>query len=127
LKKPATIPFNFVLDQLLTLDPTTKPMFGCHAVYIGPKIMLILRNKETHTDDNGVWISTRTEHHATLKKIFPSMRSINVLGIGETNWQILPVDEDNFEESALKVCELILKGDPRIGNIPKSKKKKKKS
>jgi hypothetical protein len=55
------------------------------------------------------------------------MRSINVLGIGETNWQILPVDEDNFEESALKVCELILKGDPRIGNIPKSKKKKKKS
>jgi hypothetical protein len=89
--------------------------------------MLILRNKETHTDDNGVWISTRTEHHATLKKIFPSMRSINVLGIGETNWQILPVDEDNFEESALKVCELILKGDPRIGNIPKSKKKKKKS
>jgi hypothetical protein len=127
LKKPATIPFNFVLDQLFTLDPTTKPMFGCHAVYIGPKIMLILRNKETHTDDNGVWISTRTEHHATLKKIFPSMRSINVLGIGETNWQILPVDEDNFEESALKVCELILKGDPRIGNIPKSKKKKKKS
>lgn len=87
--------------------------------------MLILRNKPgEHEDDNGIWVSTKAEHHATLKKIFPSMRSIQVLGNGATNWQILPVDADDFEESAIKICDLILKGDARIGNVPKPKKRK---
>lgn len=128
VRKSNPIPFDFVLEQLFTLEPRVKPMFGCHAIYVGDKIVMILRNKvENHEDDNGIWISTRTEHHATLKKIFPSMRSIQVLGNGATNWQIIPVDSDDFEESAIKVCDLILKNDPRIGNVPKAKKKKPKS
>ena len=86
--------------------------------------MMILRNKKgSHEEDNGIWLSTKKEHHDSLKKIFPSMRSIQVLGYGETNWQILPVDADDFEESAIKVCSLILKNDPRIGNVPKARKK----
>lgn len=102
-------------------------MFGCHAVYVGEKIMLIMRNKsDNHDFDNGIWISTKSEHHETLKKIFPSMRSIQVLGNGATNWQNLPLDADDFEESANQICELILKNDPRIGNVPKARKSKKK-
>lgn len=124
MKKAATIPFEFVLEQLFSLNPRTNPMFGCLAVYIGPKIVMALRDKDSHTDDNGIWISTKAEHHASLKKIFPSMRSIHVLGNGgATNWQILPAAADDFEESALKLCDLISKNDPRIGNIPKPKKK----
>ena len=84
--------------------------------------MTLRDKKDSHTEDNGIWISTRAEHHASLKKIFPSMRSINVLGNGATNWQILPADADDFEESALKVCDLIFKNDPRIGSIPKPRK-----
>lgn len=125
MKKPVTIPFDFVLEQLFSLQPHVRPMFGCQAIYVGEKIMLILRNKPgEHEDDNGIWVSMKAEHHTTLKKIFPSMRSIQVLGNGATNWQILPVDADDFEESAMKVCDLILKSDARIGNVPKARKKK---
>ena len=122
MKKLPSIPFDFVLEQLFSLCPVVKPMFGCHGIYVGSKIMLMLRNKPDHTYDNGIWISTKAEHHASLKKILPSMRSIQVLGNGQTNWQIIPFEADDFEENAMKICELILKGDPRIGNIPKSRK-----
>ncbi|HEY3430596.1 MAG TPA: hypothetical protein VGK39_07970 [Cyclobacteriaceae bacterium] len=127
MKKGTSIPFLFVLENLFSLNPMVKPMFGCHAVYVGEKIMLIMRNKsDNHDFDNGIWISTKSEHHETLKKIFPSMRSIQVLGNGATNWQNLPLDADDFEESANQICELILKNDPRIGNVPKARKSKKK-
>lgn len=125
MKKQVSIPFRFVLDELDSLNPRTNPMFGCYGVYVGEKIVLALRSKDSHTNDNGVWIATKPEHHADLKKILPSMRSIYVLGGGsETNWQIIPEQADDFEESVMKVCALIKKGDARIGNIPKSKKKK---
>jgi hypothetical protein len=38
-------------------------------------------------------------------------------------WQNIPADEDDFEELVLNACHLILKGDVRIGKIPKQKKK----
>jgi hypothetical protein len=49
------------------------------------------------------------------------MRSIGVLGKAVTGWQILPVDAPDFEESAMRACELVIAGDPRIGKVPKSK------
>jgi hypothetical protein len=126
MKKSGSIPFQFVLDELDFLKPRTNPMFGCYGVYVGEKIMLALRSRESHTDDNGVWIATKPEHHESLRKILPSMRSIQVLGGGsETNWQIVPEEADDFEESVMKICALIRKRDERIGNIPKAKKKKK--
>lgn len=101
-------------------------MFGCFAVYVGEKIMLVLRNRQDHEQANGVWIATRKEHHASLKKNFPLMRSIYILSDGkaETEWQMLPLDADDFESSAIKACELILEGDERIGRIPKPRNKK---
>jgi len=59
------------------------------------------------------------------------MRSIQVLGKKVTGWQILPADAQDFEEAALRACELVIAGDPRIGKVPgarrasRSKKKKK--
>ncbi len=118
-----SIPFEFVLENLGRIDFTVKAFFGCHSIYLGEKILLTLRNKKEHTDDNGVWIATEFEHHASLQKLFPNMRSIKVFGGPSSNWQILPADADDFEESVLLVCELILKNDPRIGKIPKKKRK----
>ena len=119
-----TIPFNFVIDNLFAVEPIVKSMFGAYAIYAGSKIVLILRDK--NDDDTGVWLATTPEHHTSLKKDFPNMRSIKIFGSGETSWQVLPADADDFETSVNSVCELILKGDERIGKIPKPKKSKKK-
>jgi hypothetical protein len=117
----APIPFDFVLEELASLSPVTRPMFGCTAIYAGEKIVLIVRQKETDTQDNGVWIATVREHHESLVREFPSMRSISVLGSGTTGWQVLPVDDPGFEDSAPRICGLILRGDVRIGKVPKQK------
>jgi hypothetical protein len=118
VKKPKSIPFQFVVDALQPAKPYTRPMFGCHALYVEEKIMIILREKENYPEDNGVWIATTKEHHDSLKLDFPSMRSIQVFGGKVTGWQVLPVKSRDFEESALTLVELILQGDERIGKIP---------
>jgi hypothetical protein len=119
------IPFEFVLEELDRVHPRVRSMFGCYAIYVGEKLVLILRQRKDHSDDNGVWLASTREHHESLKKEFPCMRSVRLLGAVETVWQNIPVDEDDFEELVLKACELIRKGDSRIGKIPKMKKKKK--
>jgi hypothetical protein len=55
-------------------------MFGCLAIYVKDKIVLILRDKPKGTADNGVWLATTQEHHQSLRREFPKMRSIQVLG-----------------------------------------------
>src|SRR5215470_11358012 len=105
-RKP--VPHEFVLEAIASLTPYTRPMFGCLAVYVQDKIVLILRDKPTHTADNGVWVATTEEHHQSLRREFPNMRSIQVLGKPVTGWQVLPVDAPDFESSALRACELVL-------------------
>ena len=117
------IPFEFVLEELDRIHPRVKPMFGCYAIYVGEKLVLILRQRNDYTDDNGVWLAALHEHHASLKKEFPFMRSVRLLGSAETVWQNIPAEEDDFEELVLKACGLILKGDVRIGKISKPKKR----
>lgn len=121
-KAKKKIPFDFVIETLYSADPVIKQMFGCHSIYVDGKIVLCLREKDD--DDSGVWIGTSKPHHESLKKELPSMRSIRIFGPGPSGWQVIPKDADDFEESVLHACELILKGDPRIGNIPKPRKKK---
>ncbi|MCX6311597.1 MAG: hypothetical protein NT084_08150 [Bacteroidetes bacterium] len=120
------VPFPFVTDLLSPLNIVIKPMFGCHAIYLREKIMIILRQRDDHEDANGIWMATSTEHHASLKKEFPSMHSVFLLSDGkkETEWQMIPVEADDFESSAIRICEMILKGDARVGKIPKARKKK---
>jgi hypothetical protein len=117
-RKP--VPHEFVLDALAPLSPRTHPMFGCLAIYVRDKIVLILRNKDKpgQTADNGVWLATSEEHHQSLRRDFPNMRSIKVLGKKVTGWQVLPSDAEDFEEAALRACEFVLAGDPRIGKVP---------
>lgn len=118
LKQRKAIPHAFVLDAIAPLSPETRPMFGCRAVYVGDKIVLILRDKRDKTADNGVWLATTEEHHQSLRREFPSMRSIQVFGTEVTGWQVLPADAPDFEEAVLYACELVLAGDPRIGKVP---------
>jgi hypothetical protein len=107
-KQRKPIPHAFVLDAISTLSPYTRPMFGCLAIYVKDKIVLILRDKPKSTADNGVWLATTQEHHQSLRREFPNMRSIQVLGKRVTGWQVLPVDAPDFESAALRACELVL-------------------
>ncbi len=122
-KKPQ-VPFAFVLDELADLDPWTRPMFGCTAVYIGEKIVLILRDRKVDAD-NGVWLATTKDHHASLRRELPHLRSITVFGTGETGWQVLPATAEDFEPSVLRACALIRRGDVRIGKVPGARRAKK--
>jgi hypothetical protein len=121
-KPRAAAPHAFVLEALSALSPSTRNMFGCVAVYVGERIVFCLRDKPAYPADNGVWLATVRQHHESLAAEFPNMRSIGVLGKDVTGWQILPADAPDFEESALRACELILARDPRIGKIPERRK-----
>ena len=117
-KPRSHVPHEFVLDALEAIAPETKPMFGCLAVYVKEQVVLILRDHRDHPADNGVWLATRAEHHDSLRREFPHMRSIQLFGTPITSWQVLPSDASDFEESALHACELVLSHDPRIGRVP---------
>jgi hypothetical protein len=84
VRKTKAIPFEFVLDELAGVDPWTRPMFGCTAVYVEERIVFILRDNKDR--DNGVWVATTKEHHASLRRELPNLRSIAVFGVGETGW-----------------------------------------
>jgi hypothetical protein len=123
--KRKAVPHEFVLDAIAQLSPRTNPMFGCLAVYVQEKIVLILRDRPTSTADNGVWLATTQEHHESLRHEFPNMRSVQALGSEVTSWQNLPVDAPDFEEAALRACELVIARDPRIGKVPKPRRARK--
>jgi hypothetical protein len=118
-RKP--VPYEFVLDAVSQIPIETRSMFGCLAVYVGDKIVLMLREKQKQTEDNGVWLATTKEHHQSLRREFPYMRSIQLLGKEVTGWQVLSADAPDFESAALRACELIIARDPRIGKVPKGR------
>ena len=122
-KRSKVGPQEFVLDALASLTPVTRPMFGCLAVYVEEKIVLMLRDRADSPQDNGVWLATTAEHHASLRREFPQMRSIRLFGRKVTHWQVLPADGSDFEPAALRACELIRAGDPRIGKVPKRRRR----
>ena len=117
-KRRKVVPHAFVLDAIAELSPGTRPMFGCLGVYVDDKIVFILRDKHGKAADNDVWLATTPEHHESLRREFPNMRSIQVRGGKITGWQVLRVDAPDFEKAALRACELVVGGDLRIGRVP---------
>jgi hypothetical protein len=120
------IPFEFIFDYLLPIETTVKPYFGMFAIYSGEKLLLMLRERDNEPEMNGIWIATAKGGHESLKKELPALRRFS--GLKETDsgngWQMIPVTADDFEETAIRVCELIARRDPRIGKIPPMKRKK---
>ena len=113
------MPYEFILDHLLNLDIVVKPMFGHHAVYVGEQIVFYLIDKD-ECPDNGVCLATTAQTIPLLAADFPSLRPLDAYGPEASDWRLLPVDADDFEESVVRACKLIEQGDPRIGRLPKS-------
>ena len=117
---PKAIPYDFIFDYLPDRI-VAKPHFGMFYIYLDKKIMLILRRVASNLDMNGIWVATSKQHHESLEKDIPALADF-VLDNGETHdsdWRLLKETDDDFEEAAIKLCELIAHGDKRIGKETK--------
>ena len=117
-------PHAFVLEALTPLNPEVRRMFSGFAVYLGARIVCMLRDHEKSPRDNGVWLvlSERTDPaDRELRRELPSIRSIELLGDKIGHWLLIPSDSPDFEIEALHACDLLLRRDPRLGRIPKSR------
>jgi hypothetical protein len=117
-------PYPFLLEALAPLHPEVRPMFSGFAVYIADKIVAMLRDSPKIPEDNGLWLvlsDTADPNDPALREEFPSLRTIGILGGKIGHWLLVPADGPDFEAESLRVCELLLARDPRLGRIPKSR------
>src|SRR5271167_4205401 len=76
-------PHAFVLEALAPLDPEVRRMFSGFAVYLGDRIVCMLRDHKKSPRDNGVWVvlsESADPLDPDLRREFPSIRSIGILG-----------------------------------------------
>jgi hypothetical protein len=114
------MPFDFVLDYL-PRHIVVKAHFGMHYIYLNKRLMLLLRKTTKGDGLNGIFVSTLKKHHSSLAGDVPGLTDF-VLETGESyqsNQRFLSEDHPDFEASAIKICELISRGDQRIGKAPK--------
>ena len=99
-------------------------MFSGFAVYVGDRIVCMLRDHQKSPRDNGVWLvlsGSIDPADPELRREFPSLRSIDLLGDKIRHWLLIPSDSYGFEKEALHACDLLLHHDPRLGRIPESR------
>ncbi len=119
--KKRDLPFPFVLDELAPLDPVTRPMFGALGVYVGERIVMILRDKGPADPDSGVWLAYEPAHEASVIAVLPRLLPIDVFRHKVAGWKKLASRSPNFEDDVTTVCALVLEGDERIGKVPGTK------
>jgi hypothetical protein len=119
--KQRSIPFEFVLEQLAPLSPTVRAMFGSTGVYLGERVVFILRQKRDV--DDGVWVCFEPELEAEVLSLFPALQRIEVLG-NVRAWRKLSASSETFEDDVLRACKLLVSGDQRLGKLPERLKTK---
>lgn len=112
-------PFQFVLDELQPVRPAVRRAFGLTYVYLGERLLLALRQSERQPRFNGVWLYTEAEHVEGLRAEFPQLprRCFWKSKKSRSGWVIIASGLEDFEECAFKACELILRGDRRVGRV----------
>jgi len=123
-KPKQSAPHGFVLEALMPLNPEVRRMFSGFAVYLGDCIVCMLRDHPKSPQDNGVWLVLSEGTNPAdpgLRREFPSIRSIELLGDKIGHWLLIPSDSPGFEMEALHACDLLLRHDPRLGRIPQSR------
>jgi hypothetical protein len=113
----SAVPFPFVLDELESLRPTVKKVFGFTHVYLGEKLLFSLRDATRQRGTNGMWLYTTTEHADSLAAEFPDLPRRQIWRSGKKAWVVIASRLGDFEENAFRACELILRGDQRIGRL----------
>ena len=111
------LPFSFILEELASIRPTIKQMFGFTHVYIDDKLLFSLRDSIKQHATNGMWLYTTTEQMESLGREFPGLSRRYMWRSGKNGWVILASKLEGFEEYVFRACELILRGDQRIGRV----------
>jgi hypothetical protein len=115
-------PFPFVLEELTSLRPTIKHMFGMTSIYLDDKLLCSLRDSLKQPGSNGIWLYTTAEEVESLAREFPGLSKRQLWRSRSSNkaWIILASRLENFEEYAFKACDLIVGGDRRIGRLSRA-------
>jgi hypothetical protein len=92
-------------------------MFGFTHVYLGERLLCSLRDSDRRPGTNGMWLYTTVEQLESLGREFPELPRRYLWRSGKNAWVILASRLENFEEYAYTACELILRGDRRIGRV----------
>ena len=111
------LPFPFIIDELESLRPSVRKVFGFAHVYLDDRLLFSLRNAPTRTSSNGMWLYTTSEHADGLAAEFIDLPRRQIWRSGKNAWIVLATRLANFEEHAFRACELILQGDRRIGRV----------
>jgi hypothetical protein len=117
-------PYPFIVEALAPLNPEVRGMFSGFAVYLSDRLVLMLRDAAKSPRDNGVWLvlSEATDPaDQRLRREFPSLRRIELLGNKIGHWLVIPSDSPDFEKESLHACDLLLRHDIRLGRIPQSR------
>jgi hypothetical protein len=110
-----SVPFAFVLEQLERVEPTTRAMFGSTAVYLGERIVFVLREKGDV--DDGVWIAYETTRESEALAALPRLVAIERLP-NVRCWRKLAKASPHFEEDVLAACRLAAEEGSPIGKLP---------
>jgi hypothetical protein len=108
----------------MPLNPEVRRMFSGFAVYLGDRIVCMLRDHHKSPRDNGVWLvlsDSTNPADPEFYREFPSLRTIELLRSKVGHWLLIPSDSPSFEMEALHACDLLLRHDPRFGRIPLSR------
>ena len=120
-RRTAVVPFQFVIEELLPIRPTIKQMFGFTHVYLDERLLCSLRNSIKQPATNGMWLYTTVNDLESLAKEFPNLPRHCLWRSKGNAWVVLPSKLSDFEEYAFKACELILRGDRRIGRLTRGR------
>ena len=122
------VPFEFIFDYFIPIEITIKPMFGMFGVYVINKLVLMLSHRKGQYHYNGIWVATRKKYHESLINEIPALSKFQYMSgdsVDKSQWLYLSEDNANFEAGAIRVAELIRKGDMRIGRLVKPALRKK--
>lgn len=109
------VPYDFVLRELYPFRPTIRKMLGCYALMKNKEILMLLRDKETQLEFNGVFVATSPEYFEALQQEIHISKMEFDLDGEENSWIFISEDLDDFEQKVKKACEMIKNGDVRIG------------
>jgi len=96
-----------------------RSMFGAKAVYLDGKLMLCFCHGEEPW--HGLLVCTDRTQHASLFADLPMLTAHAVL----PKWLYLSAGAGDFDRTAARIIELARRRDPRLGVVPKPRRKRK--
>ncbi len=109
------VPHDFVLRFLYPVRPAIRKMLGCYALFVKNKLILLLRERDTQPELNGVFVATKPAFYEALQsEVHTSNIDYDIDGAPFT-WIFISEDLPDFEDKVKYACELIKAGDERIG------------